>query len=77
MENTLSISQAVGEAALHASNAELRRQNEILCQQVREMRAFIGTFPGQLAEATRRGKLGKCAVYDYAKAARVTEFRIA
>lgn len=57
--------------------AELKRQNEILCAQVRDMRSLIQTIPSIIANARMDQQEGKQTHYDYTRHANVCKLLIA
>ena len=72
-DNMIYPSDGVAEATIK----ELRRQRDILAGQVKEMRDLINSFPSQLAMARLDAMEGKQTKYDFSKAGKACEVRIA
>jgi hypothetical protein len=77
VEDSPSVDTAFAASLQGATLAEVRRQRDLLAVQVRELRAIVHSIPSIILNARLDQQQGIPTKYDYARAAKACEIRVA
>lgn len=74
--NNPTVEQQFAVEIVDATYREVKRQRDVLAQQVEELRAFAREVPSMITRARIDAKLGEETKFDYKRHARLCAYRI-